>query len=345
MRKFLLKCLINTLFQAKKTIRIIIFIFIIMTIQQIYNLAIEQGIKNDFRPKLEINRMLKKKKEQFDKLPEKKKKFFDKENLRNPYSDTRILWEGDSKKQIKKIAVGIDIDSSELLLADKLGDIDLVISHHPIGISLAGLDEVMHLQADILSQYGVPISAVEGLLGPRINEVNRGLSPINHNRTVDTARLLNMPLASFHTITDNMVAQYLSSLIKKKNPLFIFDLMEILMDIPEYQEAEKIKAGPRIFSGSLNKHCGKIIIDMTGGTTGSPEIYEKLSNAGVSTVVGMHLAEKNRENADKAHINMVIAGHMSSDSIGMNLFLDQIFRSTQNKIEIVPLGGFINHRR
>ena len=128
------------MFQAKKTIRIIIFIFIIMTIQQIYNLAIEQGIKNDFRPKLEINRMLKKKKEQFDKLPEKKKKFFDKENLRNPYSDTRILWEGDSKKQIKKIAVGIDIDSSELLLADKLGDIDLVISHHPIGISLAGLD-------------------------------------------------------------------------------------------------------------------------------------------------------------------------------------------------------------
>ncbi|KKP30729.1 MAG: hypothetical protein UR15_C0002G0002 [Parcubacteria group bacterium GW2011_GWA2_31_28] len=316
-----------------------------MTIQQIYNLAIEQGIKNDFRPKIEIDRILKKKKERFDKLSEKKKKLFDKEDLRNPYSDTRILWDGDSKKQIKKIAVGIDIDSSELLLADKLGDIDLVISHHPIGISLAGLDEVMHLQADILSQYGVPISAVEGLLRPRIDEVNRGLSPVNHNRTVDTARLLNMPLACIHTATDNMVAKYLNSLIQKKKPLFIFDLMEILMNIPEYQEAEKIKAGPRIFSGSLNKHCGKIIIDVTGGTTGASEIYERLSNAGISTVVGMHLAEKNRENAIKAHINIVIAGHMSSDSIGMNLFLDQVLKQSKHKIEIVPLGGFINNRR
>lgn len=316
-----------------------------MTIQEIYKLAIEQGIKNDFRPKSEIDRMLKKKKEKFDKLPKKKKQLFDKEDLRNPYSDTRILWDDNSMVEIKKIVVGIDIGAAEIMLADKLGNVDLIISHHPNGISLAGLDEVMHLQADILAQAGISISAAEGLLGSRISEVNRGLSPINHNRAVDAARLLNMPLASIHTVTDNMVAKYLGALIKNKKPLFISDLMDILMNIPEYQEAEKVKAGPRIFSGNLNKHCGKIIIDMTGGTEGSTEIYERLSHAGVSTIVGMHLSEKHLEKANKAHINTVIAGHMSSDSIGMNLFLDQVLKQSKNKIEIVPLGGFINYRR
>lgn len=316
-----------------------------MTIQEIYKLAIEQGIKNDFRPKSEIDRMLKKKKEKFDKLPKKKKQFFDKEDLRNPYSDTRILWDNNSNSEIKKIVVGIDIGPAEVMLADKLGNVDLIISHHPNGISLAGLDEVMHLQADILAQAGISISAAEGLLSSRISEVNRGLSPINHNRTVDAARLLNMPLASIHTVTDNMVAKYLGALIQNKKPLFISDLMDILMNIPEYQEAEKVKAGPRIFSGNLNKHCGKVIIDMTGGTEGSTEIYERLSQAGVSTIVGMHLSEKHREKANNAHINTVIAGHISSDSIGMNLFLDQVLKQSKNKIEIVPLGGFINYRR
>ena len=316
-----------------------------MTIQEIYKLAIEQGIKNDFRPKSEIDRMLKKKKEKFDKLPEKKKQLFDKEDLQNPYSDTRILWDNNSMAEIKKIVVGIDIGPAEIMLADKLGGIDLVISHHPNGISLAGLHEVMHLQADILAQAGIPISAAEGLLRNRIDEVNRTISPINHNRTVDVARILNMPLASMHTITDNMVARYLNSLIQKKKPLFISDLIDILMDIPEYQEAEKVKAGPRIFSGNLNKHCGKVIIDMTGGTEGSTEIYERLSHAGVSTILGMHLSEKHREKANKAHINTVIAGHMSSDSIGMNLFLDQVLKQSKNKIEIVPLGGFNSYRR
>ncbi len=57
--------------------------------------------------------------------------------------------------------VGIDIDGEELLLADKLGDIDLVISHHPRGKALAGLDDVMDLQIEMLAHYGVPVNIAE----------------------------------------------------------------------------------------------------------------------------------------------------------------------------------------
>jgi len=57
-------------------------------------------------------------------------------------------------------------------------------------------------------------------------------------------------------------------------------------------------------------------------------------------VVGMHMSEKHREEAEKAHINVVIAGHISSDSIGVNLFLDLL-----QGVEVVSCGGLIRVSR
>lgn len=317
-----------------------------MTIQEIYELAIKLGIENDFRDKAEIEHVLSRRKERFEKLGKREKDFYDPENLTNPYSDSRILWPEEKKAQstqVKRVLVGIDIGPEEILVARELGRIDLVISHHPSGKALAGLDEVMHLQADVLAQYGVPIAIAQSVLRPRIEEVTRGLSPSNHNRTVDVARLLNVPYMCNHTPSDNMVAQYLKNEVTKKNPKYVSDLMDVLMDIPEYQEATKIKAGPKLFSGSLDHHCGKIAFtELTGGTEGSPEMYERLAQAGVSTVVGMHLAEKHTQGAKKAHINAIVAGHMSSDSIGMNLFCDQL---EKKDIKIIAIGGFIRVSR
>lgn len=308
-----------------------------MTIKQIYELAIKLGIENDFRDKKEIDHLLSRRKERYEKLTKKQKGLYDQEDLTNPFSDTRILC-GNEKKEIKRVMVGIDISGDEALLAKQFGNIDLLISHHPSGKALAGLDDVMHLQADILAQYGVPIAVAQGLLHPRIEEVGRGLSPGNHNRTVDLCSLLNMPYICVHTPTDNMVAQFLKQGIEKRNPKYVGDLMDFLLEIPEYQEATRRKLGPKLFSGSRDNHCGKIALtELTGGTEGAPEIYERLVQAGVSTVIGMHLSEKHTQKAKESHINAIIAGHMSSDSIGVNLFLDHLEKA---RIEIIQVGGF-----
>src|SRR5258706_8130052 len=111
-----------------------------MTLQQIYDLAINMGKKADPRGEKGVDDYLKRAKKDYDELSEKKKKYFDKETLINPYSDTRILF-GDINTQVKKALVGIDADASEVLLADSLNQrgqkIDAVIGHHPIGVSLA----------------------------------------------------------------------------------------------------------------------------------------------------------------------------------------------------------------
>jgi len=312
-----------------------------MTIEQIYNLAIKMGTKSDLRGERQVKKMLTHLKKQYEKMPGKQKKEFDKERLVNPYSDTRIL--NKTKKPIKKILTGIDMEVSELLLAKHLGGVDLVLAHHPRGIGLTGLDDVMKLQADILNLYGVPINIAESLVCLKRGEVSRSISSANHNRAVDAAKLLKVGYMCMHTPADNCVADFLNKLIKKKKPEYVEDLLDLLKTIPEYQQGMKIGAGPRLFAGKETNHCGKIALtEITGGTEGSSKVYEKMAQAGIGTVVAMHMSEKNRKEAEKAHINVVIAGHIASDSIGMNLILDEL---AKKKIEIIPCSGLIRVER
>lgn len=312
-----------------------------MKIKEIYNLAIEKGIQADFRDEKQIQKKLDLSKEKLEKLPDNEKDFFDTEKLTNPYSDTRILFDNPAK-EIKKILVGIDIDGQELIWA-KENNIDLVMSHHPMGLSLAGLDDVMDLQIDVLAQSGVPVNIAEKLLHKRIQEVARGISPSNVNRVVDYAKLIEMPLMNVHTPADNLAADFLDKKIKEKEHYFVKDITNTLMDIQEYQLATKLGIGPRIFVGNPENRAGKIVLtEMIGGTGGSEEIYEKLAQAGAGTIIGMHMHEKNREEAEKANVNVLIAGHMSSDSLGMNLFLDEL---EKQGIEIVSCGGLTRVKR
>jgi putative NIF3 family GTP cyclohydrolase 1 type 2 len=311
-----------------------------MTLRQIYELAIDLGIKNDLRSKKEIDKKLARVKKQYQKLNKKERQVFDREKLTNPYLDSRVHF--DSGRKIKKALAGIDIDAGELLIAEKLGA-DAAIAHHPVGKGLASLDDVMRLQADVLSQYGVPINVAEGLMEIKIGEVSRSVNPINHFKSPMAAQNLKMNFLNVHTPADNMVATFLKNLIEKKKPEYVEEVLDILNEIPEYKEARKQGVGPTLFAGDKNSRAGKIAItEITGGTEGNPKLYEKMAQAGIGTVVSMHQSEEHRKEAKKAHINVVVAGHISSDSIGMNLFLDEL---EKRGVEIIPCSGLIRYSR
>ena len=321
-----------------------------MKVQDIHNLFIRMGMDADFRGKDGVQDFLDDKKKRFEKLSEQEKQEFDKDALENPYLDSGVYNISDDK-EIKKVLVGIDISPAEILIAKQLSDtagpdgggIDLVIAHHPVGKGLAQLADVMNLQCDILSYYGVPINISEGLMKERISEVARGVNASNHQRTVDAAKLMKVNLINSHTPADNFAAKFLRNLIEDKKIDRISDLINILKEVPEYKEAMKIGVGPKIFAGSPENHCGKIALsEITGGTEGSPKLYEKMAQAGIGTTVAMHVSEEHRKEAESAHINVVIAGHISSDSLGMNLLMDELERQG---IEIVPCSGFTRFSR
>ena len=314
-----------------------------MKIKEIYNLAINKGIESDFRGEQAINKILARKKEKYNQLPEKEKQEFDLEILENPFLDSRIL-NVSQDKEIKKILVGIDVEPAEILLAKEINDIDLIISHHPLGKGLASLHEVMELQCDVLNQYGVPINIAEKLMKERISEVARGVNSANHQRTVDAARILGFNLICLHTVCDNLAARFLKEKIENNSDLErIEDVINLLKNIPEYKQAGLIGAGPKIYVGSKENRCGKIALtEITGGTQGSAKLYEKMAQAGIGTVIGMHISEEHKKEAEAANLNVIIAGHISSDSLGMNLFLDEL---EKKQIEIVPCSGLIRINR
>jgi len=318
-----------------------------MKLEEIYKLAIETGIEADPRGREAIESLLKKQKQRYDKTPEEEKPYFDEESLINPYADTRVLW-GDRQAQIEGVLVGVDIEVGEVLLADRLNEkgkskIDLVLAHHPEGISLAKLGEVMYMQADVWHKFGVPINIGDFLIGKRAKEVEHRLLPINHNRTVDAARVLGINLMNVHTPADNLVSQFVQKHLDAKKRQTVDDVAKELRKIEEYNLAAKQGLGPTILVGSPSTRAGKVFVDMTGGTEGPEEAIEKLAQAGVGTLVQMHASEKLKKKAEESNINIVIAGHIPSDNIGLNLLLDKL--EAKGLSNIIPVSGFIRVKR
>ena len=317
-----------------------------MKLSDLYKKAIATGIENDPRGNEFVLNELASKKREYEKLTSSEKNLFDLESLENPYSDSRILY-GDGHQDIKHILTGIDIEVAEVLLAETLKGkgipVDMVLSHHPGGKAYASLYSVMYMQADILHRFGVPINIAEGLMDSRAKEIERKLSPVNHTRAVDAAKLLDIPFMCLHTPSDNMVATYLQRLFDEKKPYTLDDIIDALRQIEEYAEGERNGAGPKILLGAKNRKSGKIFVDMTGGTEGSKEIFSNLSLSGVNTIVAMHLSEEHKAEAEKSHINVVIAGHIASDNLGLNLLLDGIIGD--EKIVIHECSGFRRFNR
>lgn len=313
-----------------------------MKVSELFKYAIEKGMENDPRGKTELDRILKESNEAYEKLPDDNKWEYDQERLWNPYADSRILNNPDDP-EVSRVLMGINIDSAELLLADRLREkgegIDAVIGHHPRGTALPGLHEVMGIQVDFYKNWGIPVNVGEQLLDPRVAEVMRGIMPANHQQPVDTARLLGIPFMCTHSPSDIMVHNFLIDKIQEAEPRRISDILDLIKAIPEFKTAVSLKNGPRVIAGKKDGLCGKVVVKMAGGTSGPKNLYEAMKDAGVGTYICMHMPEAHIEVAKEHHINVVISGHMPSDSVGMNLLYSELER--EGKLEVVRMSGLI----
>ncbi len=317
-----------------------------MKLVDIYRRAIAHGLAADPRGRERVEAELKRTRENYGQMPEKEKVYFEKECLENPYADTRIL-HGDPATEVKGLLVGVDMEVGEILLADRLRaagrPIDAVMAHHPEGRALAQFYQVMYMQADILAGLGVPINVAEGLLAERIKEVSHRILPVNHTRAQDAARALDIPFLCVHTPADNMVTTHLQRLFDQGKPERLGDVLDMLLEVPEYRRAAMEVSGPTILVGQKDARAGGVFVDMTGGTEGSKDVFSRLANTSVGTIVCMHLSEEHLKEAEKNHISVVVAGHIPSDNLGLNLILDLL--TAESPLEITACSGFVRHAR
>jgi hypothetical protein len=319
-----------------------------MKLKKLFHCAIEHGMDADPRGRKAVEKLLKKQKEKAAKLEGMEKELFDEERLWNPYADSRIVW-GTGEEEVKTLMVGIDIETTEVLLADRLRErgekIDCLMLHHPEGRALGDLEKVMPLQVDMLERVGVPVNQSENYLRPRMDRVARAIHADNLLRMERAAELFKFPAFNCHTPSDNLVWRFIEKTICGKEYDDLGEVLNALLDIPEYKHYAKKGVSPIIVNGNKNGRPGKIYAtEFTGGTTGPEEFLTAQAHAGVGTILSMHVAEKSLEKAKEHHVNMIQCSHIASDTIGVNLMLDLLSKD-ERALRTLEVSGFIRVKR
>lgn len=252
-------------------------------------------------------------------------------------SDSGIASEGEG---IKKILFGVDMETPELLLGKELG-VDCVISHHPkTGSSMINFYKVLDVQVDKMVEFGVPINKAQKALRKKVGKVERGMHVSNYDRVQSAAKLLDMPYLNIHmpadVITERYVQNFLNEKFDDKPKTTLKDIVDALKEINEYKDAT---AGPVIRVGGEKDYAGKIAVLMAGGTNGGSDVFKAYFEAGVGTIICMHVPDDVKEEVEKQNIgNVIVAGHMASDSIGLNIIIKEL---EKRGLEVIKMSGII----
>lgn len=253
--------------------------------------------------------------------------------------DSAVSVEGEN---ITSVLAGIDMGATELALAKQLG-YDCVARHHNMVPRLGRLGElVAHDHYEKMVRFGVPVNVAQKLLDHRKRTTEIMFHGSNLDGAPSVARLLEMPYVGLHTPADllgerTVEAKVAEVCAEKDNPT-VQDLLDKLMTIREYAQAPEGQR-PAIWVGEPESYAGKVIVEFAGGLAGELDEFKAYIDAGVGTFVCMHmdgdivkaLREDNR-------CNVLVMGHMSSDSIGFNQILDAW---EARGVKVTRIGGLV----
>jgi putative NIF3 family GTP cyclohydrolase 1 type 2 len=251
--------------------------------------------------------------------------------------DTTITLEGDD---IKRVLIGIDMEVPELLLAKEL-EFDVVVSHHPKAeTATVDFAKVMDIQIDKMMEFGVPINRAQKALRKKQKTVAIGSHVSNYDRHASAAKLLGLPYMNIHLpadlIGERFVQGYLNEKFDDQPKTTLQDIVDALNDLPIYKDA---LANPVIRVGSGSDYAGKIAVLYAGGTNGGADVYKSYFDAGVGTIVCMHVPEDVMKAVTEQNIgNVIVAGHMASDSIGLNAIIEAW---EKEGLEVVKMSGIL----
>ncbi|HJY14836.1 MAG TPA: hypothetical protein VJ225_02320 [Nitrososphaeraceae archaeon] len=239
--------------------------------------------------------------------------------LRMP-PDSAIHVKGNS---IHRALITVDVSTSELILAKNIG-CDVVIAHHPIGISSMEFHRVFDRHTQFMIQNGVPDNEARNAVSRLKRRIQIRSHANIYKQIVDTAGILKMPLVNIHQPCDEFMRRIILEKIKDhKHHHKISDLLKLIDEIPEFNNAV---SRPIVALGSAKSNVGRIALVLAAGTNGGYPIAKLYYEHGVSTVIYLHIdpTDAAKLNDEKIRGNLVILGHLAGDSIGLNALADKI---------------------
>lgn len=249
--------------------------------------------------------------------------------------DTEIYVEGNG---IKKVLIGIDIDNAALLYAKNNG-YDLVIGHHPTGSRL-GLSKVFKRNIKMMVENGVQIQDAEKAVREKALAIEIGNHSTNYSAIPDFAKLIGMPYMNIHMPCDEIgrkiIQDKINAVCSENKEINLEELNNVLNDIPEIKNA---KTNSEIRIGSPLSKAGRVIFSHGRGTNGGVEVANAYYKAGFDTVIYIHISYGDYIKLKKENKgNLIITGHISSDSVGINPFIQAL---EEMGVEVDTTGGII----
>lgn len=253
-------------------------------------------------------------------------------------ADTQIYHPGEG---IKRILIGIDIGSAELQLAKSLG-FDLAIAHHPQG-GKASLHfaEVLKNHIRQMVAAGVPREVAERAIEEKSFEARVGAHMGNYDHVPSIARLLDLPFMNIHTPLDEIGRQRMADVVGRAAPeLTVVELVTLLKErLPELRQAET-EIDIRV--GEPENRIGRAVVSHGAGTNGGYPVAKAYFDHGVDTLIYIHCSpadsKRLREEFSRREKNLIITGHVASDSLGINPFIAELLR---RGLEVVPISGIV----
>lgn len=314
-----------------------------MKLGQLVDTSVKLGMRLDPRGPGGLRRQMDERRNEYDSLPDWRKKFYDTERFTNPFGDVRLV-HGSPDTEIGSVLLGVDIHVEELLLADHLRSrgerIDAVIAHHAhgVGIGPALSWDTMPAMVAMMVAEGVPPADAEASIHPYIDRRLRELDDF-HRLGPDLAELLSIPLALIHSPADYYIGVGVRKVLDAARPDTVEDVIAALVTMPEVASSARIGVLPRTTSGSEARPAGRMLLKFGGGYILPPSAYPLLGKAGVNTVLQIHSTPEHEAAAEEAGITIVRIPHTACDNIGINLLLDDV-EAELGQLRVVGCGGF-----
>ena len=236
---------------------------------------------------------------------------------------------------VRKVLFGIDAGVPELLLARQLG-CDAVIAHHPVGgTAVVNYHEVFKRHIQQMVDAGIPKAKAEKAVTKKLEQMEVDGHTRNYDHAVDVARLLKMPYMNVHTPLDEVGRQIMSKQVSRKinKNSTVQDVVSALNELSEFKNAvTKIK----IRVGKAENPAGKVVVSHGAGTNGGYEVARTYYEHGIGTVIYIHVSPADLEKLKADNMgNLVITGHVASDSVGINPFIRELER---RDISVTTIG-------
>ncbi|WP_331232932.1 Nif3-like dinuclear metal center hexameric protein [Natronorarus salvus] len=230
-------------------------------------------------------------------------------------------------EDVETALVGIDLGSAEIQLARSEG-YDLALAHHPAGGSArTAFTGVLDRGIELVTDHGVPKEEAEAALSDLRHRLELGAHSANYRHDPSIAELLDQPYMNVHLAPDEIGRRRFVEVAEGMDAdTSVGEFCETLTgEIPELREAE---TDVELRLGEPGNDLGEVAVYHAAGTNGGASVARTFFENGLDTVLYIHVgpgdASELREEFEGEGKNLVVTGHIASDAIGLNTYIDEL---------------------